>query len=118
MINELGKELRKLRIDKGEVLKNMADNLHITSAYLSAIECGKRDIPDWFIPRLEQTYNLNEEQINTFKEAYDKSLKSIELNFINASEEQREIALKFARTFKDMDTERLKAFQDFLNGEN
>ena len=45
MITEFGKALRKLRIDRGETLKIMADNLEMTSSYLSAIECGKRNIP-------------------------------------------------------------------------
>ena len=54
MVNEFGKLLRKIRIDNGEILKDMADKLEMTSSYLSAIECGKRNIPNNLIPRLEQ----------------------------------------------------------------
>ena len=46
MVTSFGKALRKLRIDRGMVLKNMADMLGVSSAYLSAIELGKRAIPD------------------------------------------------------------------------
>ena len=34
MITLLGKELRILRLNRGEFLKDMADKLHITPAYL------------------------------------------------------------------------------------
>ena len=43
-MTDFAKALRILRIERGEVLKDMADKLGITSSYLSAIECGKRKI--------------------------------------------------------------------------
>ena len=46
MITNFGKFLRKLRIDNNEFLKDMAARLGVTVAYLSAIEHGKRDVPD------------------------------------------------------------------------
>ena len=46
MLTEFGKCLRKIRIDKAELLKDMAEKLQVTSAYLSAVEHGKREIPD------------------------------------------------------------------------
>ena len=52
MITEFGKELRKLRIDRGEILKTMAEKINVTSSYLSAIECGKRNIPADLIQKL------------------------------------------------------------------
>ena len=45
MTTEFGKMLRKLRIDCDENIRDMAFNLDITASYLSAIECGKRNIP-------------------------------------------------------------------------
>ena len=42
MLTALGKELRILRISRGELLKDMACKLSITPAYLSSIENGKR----------------------------------------------------------------------------
>ena len=39
---------RKLRIDNNQILKEMADLLDVSSSYLSAVENGKRNIPnDW-----------------------------------------------------------------------
>lgn len=41
MLTALGKELRILRISRGELLKDMACKLSITPAYLSSIEMVK-----------------------------------------------------------------------------
>ncbi len=118
-ITEFGKELRKLRVDHGEVLKDMADKMGKTSAYLSAIECNKRDIPDWFIPKLIELYNLSEEQVEVFQRAKDMSIKKYTLELEDANDEQRDLALKFARSFKDMDDKSIKAFNKlFANFKN
>ncbi len=41
-LNALGRELRKLRIDRGEIIKTMAENLGYSPSYLSAIEMGSQ----------------------------------------------------------------------------
>jgi transcriptional regulator with XRE-family HTH domain len=45
MLTEFGQYLRKIRIDCGDLLKDMADKLGVTSSYLSAVETGKRNVP-------------------------------------------------------------------------
>lgn len=79
VITEFGKAFRKLRIDRGEILKTMAENLNMTSSYLSAIECGKRNIPSDLISKLASIYDLTEEEQEILSEAHDKSLSSIEI---------------------------------------
>ena len=46
MLTKFGKELRKIRIENDEILKDMADKLNVTAAYLSAVENGNRKVPD------------------------------------------------------------------------
>ena len=45
MITSLGKQLRMVRLNSGDLLKDMAKKLEITPAYLSSIENGKRTPP-------------------------------------------------------------------------
>lgn len=61
---ELGKFLKKLRIDNDEVMKTMAKRLGTTEPYLSQIELGKRKIPKTFFTRISETYVLGPEQIS------------------------------------------------------
>lgn len=41
-----GKYMRNLRLEKGLLLKDVADLLGVTSAYLSALEHGKKGVPN------------------------------------------------------------------------
>ena len=45
MLTSIGRFLRKLRIDHGEILKDMADALGVSYAFLSAVENGKKKCP-------------------------------------------------------------------------
>lgn len=48
-LTEFGVALRKLRLDYGERMGDMAERLHISTAYLSAIENGRQSIPHTII---------------------------------------------------------------------
>jgi transcriptional regulator with XRE-family HTH domain len=44
-----GEKLRNLRQERGVTLKEMAAALNVSSAYLSALEHGKRGRPSWHV---------------------------------------------------------------------
>jgi transcriptional regulator with XRE-family HTH domain len=44
-----GEKLRQLRLERGVTLKDMAKSLRVSSAYLSALEHGKRGRPSWHL---------------------------------------------------------------------
>ena len=114
-VTEFGKELRKLRIDRGDVLKKMADALGCTSSYLSAIECGKRGVPSDLIPRIQALYGLDDEQVARLEAARDSTLSNVKLDLEGASGEQRDVALMFARTFKSLSREEIEEMKRFLS---
>lgn len=58
-VTELGKFLRKIRIDLEENLKDMADKLGVAASYLSSIESGKRNVPSTLAANLVKAYNLS-----------------------------------------------------------
>ena len=45
----LGAKLRRLRAERGIALKDMAEALNVSSAYLSALEHGRRGVPTSFL---------------------------------------------------------------------
>jgi transcriptional regulator with XRE-family HTH domain len=51
-----GDRMRKLRAERGITLKEMADGLGVSSAYLSALEHGKRGRPGWHLIQRILTY--------------------------------------------------------------
>lgn len=52
----LGARLRALREERGLTLKDMARALHVSSAYLSALEHGRRGKPTWILLQRIITY--------------------------------------------------------------
>ncbi|WP_373502528.1 helix-turn-helix domain-containing protein [Aestuariivirga sp.] len=51
-----GDRMRKLRMERGVTLKDMAEAIGVSSAYLSALEHGKRGRPGWHLIQRILTY--------------------------------------------------------------
>ena len=114
MLTNFGKTLRKIRIDHDELLKDMAECLNVTVAYLSAVENGKREVPDSWIDVLADSYGLTtQEKMELQKYAYeDKNSLKISLDGIGA--EEKELALAFARSFKTLTDEEMKTLAEIF----
>lgn len=54
-----GAKLREMRAQRGITLKEMADSVGVSAAYLSALEHGKRGAPTWFlVQRIISYFNI------------------------------------------------------------
>ena len=54
-----GEKIRKLRLERGVTLKDMAAAIGVSPAYLSALEHGKRGRPGWhLIQRIIAYFNI------------------------------------------------------------
>ena len=118
MLTSLGKFLRKLRIDRGEKLKDMADQLTVSSAFLSAVENGKKKMPVEWNQKIPSIYDLDDEQCETFLQAVAEAEDFIAMNFSEAAEQNRKLAVSFARKFNDFDEAQIEAIRKILKGEN
>lgn len=118
MITSLGKFLRKLRIDRGEILKDMADKLGVSVSFLSAVENGKKRMPPAWNKMLCALYQLTPEQRQLFTIAIAETEKSLEMDFYGVAARKRELAVSFARKFSDFDEEQIKAIRKILREDN
>lgn len=114
MLTEFGRLLRKIRIDNNEILKDMSEKLNVSAAYLSAVEMGKRNIPEHWVNKISEFYHLSQEEKNNLSNAADNSSKSITLNFENINKSQKETAILFAREFENIDIETLEKIKKLL----
>ena len=114
MLTDFGRFLRKIRIDCDEILKDMAEKLNVSAAYLSAVEMGKRNIPEQWVNKISELYALSDEDKEKLNSAADNSAKSITLNFENIGNAQKETAILFAREFENVDTETLDKIKKLL----
>jgi transcriptional regulator with XRE-family HTH domain len=118
MLTAIGKYLRKLRIDKGELLREMAGKLGVTASYLSAVENGKRKFPSDWETIITQHYNLNSVEQEKFKNAIEESADSVKIAFGDKSSSHKNIAFAFARKFEELDNDKLEKIKKILEGKN
>jgi transcriptional regulator with XRE-family HTH domain len=116
MLTEFGQFLRKLRIDYGELLKDMADKLGVTSSYLSAVETGKRNIPDGWVEKISLFYGLGMFEQDALKDAAANSAMAVTMDLSNMVPKRRETASLFARKFDTVDDSTIEAIRKLLNG--
>jgi transcriptional regulator with XRE-family HTH domain len=115
MLTLFGKFCRKLRIDRGELLKDMADKLGVTPSYLSAVETGIRNVPkDWF-EKISSIYALNEKDRAALHNAIHNSQLTIKFNLKELKNDEKELVLAFARELKSLNDEDKKRIQSILN---
>ncbi|MCD7722657.1 MAG: helix-turn-helix domain-containing protein [Clostridiales bacterium] len=114
MLTNIGKFLRKLRIDNGEILKDMAEALGVSSSFLSAVENGKKKMPASWTTKLAELYSFNEAQSEELHEAVIDTNNAIELNLQNATPNNRALAISFAREFDSLDYETSKKILEIL----
>ena len=67
MLTEIGKFLRRYRIDNGLLLKDMAGKVGVTSAYLSAVENGKKRPTEDLVGKIINAYDLDSEKAAELK---------------------------------------------------
>ena len=115
MLTKFGKELRALRLERDELLRDMADKLGVTVAYLSAVENGKRRIPDEWIQKISAMYNLSEEKEKKLQEYAYEDKNEIRINMEGITMDQRNLVYSFARRFQNLGTGDIKELQNVLD---
>lgn len=119
MVTEIGKFLRKLRIDKGIRLFDMAKDLGKSAAWLSYIENGRKKIPTNFAEKVAEVYSLTRDEEEKLHEAAAKSATSFKLNVgENSSKVRIDTAYALARKFEEIDDETLGEFLKILREKN
>lgn len=109
-LTDFGKALRKFRIDHEMNLKNMADSLGVTSAFLSGIETGRKALNPVLINKISEILNLSEEESRELNAAASKTLSEVSIKLDN--DHEAEIAIMFARKVdeKTIDFDKLRKF--------
>ncbi len=115
MITRFGKEVRKLRIEKGVTLKEMATALGKTSAYLSAVETGRKNLPDTLVNEVVEYFALEGETVQQIKRAAELSQSSVNISLDGISEPKREVATAFARQFPSLSEDALNQIKRLLD---
>ncbi|GIP57928.1 helix-turn-helix domain-containing protein [Paenibacillus woosongensis] len=116
MLTLFGRFCRKLRIDNGELLKDMADKLNVTSSYLSAVENGKRNVPHNWLDLISDLYSLSESEKIELRDSIEESQLSMKVEMKGLNNKDKNLIMAFAREFKDLDEDKKDEIRNILIG--
>lgn len=70
-------------------MKEMTSNLDVSSSFLSAVENGKKKMPDSWYEMIINLYNLDKEKQDELMAAIEESQKSVEINLNDLSRKEK-----------------------------
>ena len=109
-----GKYLRTLRIEKEILLKEMAEKLDISSAYLSGLELGKKAISESLLEKIVEKYELNANEVCELKSAASVSQPNVKIDLVGKSNEEREMVVSFARKYESLTDEQREQMRKIM----
>ncbi len=117
---KFGEFMRVLRVKNHEVMGDIAVLLEVSLPFLSAVENGKKNVPNEWIKKIVEHYSLKGEEVSELLEVIEQSKTQIKLDLKAASSYQRTAALQFSRSFEGMDDDTAKKIMELLenNGGN
>ncbi|MEO6396316.1 MAG: helix-turn-helix transcriptional regulator [Devosia sp.] len=111
----LGLKMRQLREARGVTLKQMAAALHVSSAYLSALEHGKRGKPTWILlQRIIHYFNVIWDEAEELQRLAELSDPKITIDTAGLAPEATELANRLARDINRLSPEDLAALKGEL----
>lgn len=115
MLTNFGKFCRKLRIDRGELLLDMANRLGVSAAFLSKVENGKKKPPKEWRDILISEYDLNETQVYELDDCIFDALNRESIDISEFASGEKDLMLSFARQFNNLSDEKIKKIRNIIN---
>jgi HTH-type transcriptional regulator, competence development regulator len=115
MLTSFGKLVRTIRIEKEVNLKQMAELLDKTPAFLSAVETGRKNVPGDLVKEIARKLALNEKQETELELAALKSRSEVSISMKRLDERQKEVVAAFARNFNSIESDDLEKLKKLLS---
>lgn len=111
----LGARLRAMREARGVTLKEMAAALRVSSAYLSALEHGRRGQPTWLLlQRIIAYFNVIWDEAEDLQRLAEISDPKVTIDTAGLSPEATELANRLARDIGRLEVEDLVVLRNEL----
>lgn len=108
-----GKRVRDLRAGKGIKLKKMAVDLHVSEAYLSALEHGNRGRPaPGFVMQVANYFDLIWDEVDELKELAELSHPRVPINTSGLEPEATLLANLLAKKIRGLERETITRIID------
>ena len=112
----LGKKLRSIRAERGITLKDMAQAINVSPAYLSALEHGRKGAPTWYlVQRIITFFNVIWDEAEELERLAQISHPRIVVDTSGLGPQATELANKFARHVGSLGENDIKSLLLLLN---
>lgn len=111
-----GQYLRKLRIDRDEIMRDMANKLKLSTAYMSAVELGKTEPTNRLVTAIGILYGLNKQQVEELRMLAYTSGKTLRIDMEGRSDSDKVLIITFARKLNSLTTEQKNQIKEILDG--
>lgn len=112
VLTPFGKVVRKFRLERGLKLLDLAGLMGTSAAFVSAVETGRKPIPDAYVLQVVRAMNLSTSEIKELRTAADRTRKEVRVDRLSA--EQRELVAVFARGILDYEPDKIEKFKRLL----
>lgn len=111
-----GERMRKLRAERNVTLKDMAEAIGVSSAYLSALEHGKRGRPGWhLLQRIISYFNIIWDEAEDVVKLARISHPRVVIDTSGLAPHATELANRLADDISDLDPKELTELLAVLN---
>lgn len=112
---EFGKALKKILIEKGVKIYDVAKGLNVSSAFVSSVITGKKNMPETWIEELKKILDLSEEECSLLNEKANESKDVYKIDVTNCSQLAKSTVYAFQRNLSDLDDDTLKQLHEILS---
>ena len=113
-----GEFMRILRVRFREVMSDTAKMFNVKLPFVSAVESGKKNVPEEWIAIIVEHYHLGEKETRELMDAIEESKTQMRINLLTASTAQRRVAVQFQRSFDSLDEDTAEAILKLLHKED
>ena len=115
MLSDFGIAIRKVRLERQLLLKDMADTLGVSSAFLSSVEMGQRKVPKGWVDKLAQKYTLSAKEKEALSLASERSIAELKIPLSNTTDSQKNLAFSFAKALEGLTDEDVERIMNAMN---
>ena len=112
---EFGKALKKILIEKDYRIYDIAKGLDVSSAFVSSVITGKKNVPENWVEKLTKLLDLSEQESVLLSEKASQSKDVYKIDVTNCSQLAKNTVYAFQRNLSDLDEETLQQLNEILN---
>lgn len=112
----LGQKLRSMRAERNITMKDMAEAIGVSPAYLSALEHGRRGAPTWYlVQRVITFFNVIWDEAEEIERLAQISHPRVVIDTSGLGPEATELSNKLARQVSNLTEADVRALLDLLD---